>query len=138
MERQIGVISGNNKGDEIIMEPLHESAVIEIELDERGFIRNCNGACEELVGFRKDELVSKPISMLVRKLAEYQLVLNHTLNPVLDYICHCGMPFQMKNKAGETFFSQIRFVHLQHLQVPVVRLLASPMASGYQGWAMAS
>ncbi len=114
----------------------HDSAMIEIELDEKGIIRNCNDTCEELVGFTREELVSRPISLLIRKLSEYQIVLNHNLNPVLDYICHCGMPFQVKNKAGETFFSQIRFVHLQHLKEPTVRLLASPMAPGYNGPAM--
>ncbi len=132
MDAQTGVTSDHYNGNEIL-EMLYESTVIEIELDEDGIIRNCNGICEELVGFRKEELVSRPVSMLVRKLSEYQIVLNHKLNPVLDYICHCGMPFQMKNKAGETFFSQIKFVYLQHLKVPKVRLLATPMAPGYQG-----
>jgi PAS domain S-box-containing protein len=116
--------------------PRHDSAVMEIELDEKGIIRNCNSICEELVGFTREELVARPISLLIRKLSEYQIVLNHHLNPVLDYICHCGMPFQVMNKAGETFFSQIRFVHMQHLKEPTVRLLASPMAPGYNGPAM--
>lgn len=112
---------------------LHESSMIEIDMDERGLIRNCNGTCEEMVGFSRDELVSRPISLLIRTLSEYQLILDHDLNPVLDYICHCGMLFQVKSKAGDTFLSQIRFVHLQHLKVPKVRLLASPMAPGYSG-----
>lgn len=137
MDAQRAVTSDNNNDKEVLA-VLHESTVIEIELDEEGIIRNCNGICEELVGFRKEELISKPISMLVRKLSEYQLILNHTLNPVLDYICHCGMPFQMKNKAGETFFSQIKFVYLQHLKVPKVRLLAIPLAPGYRGPVMMS
>jgi PAS domain S-box-containing protein len=132
MEAQTAIMSDKNNGKGVVAQ-LHESTVIEIELDERGIIRNCNDTCEELVGFRKEELVSRPVSMLVRKLSEYEIVLDHNLNPVLDYICHCGMPFQMRSKSGETFFSQIRFVHLKHLKVPKVRLLASPMAPGYKG-----
>ncbi len=136
MDAQTRVTSDKNNNGKEILETLHESTIIEIELDEEGIIRSCNGVCEEVVGFRREELISRPISMLVRKLSEYQIVLNHNLNPVLDYICHCGMPFQMKNKAGETFFSQLRFVYLQHLKVPTVRLLAIPMAPGYHGPAM--
>jgi PAS domain S-box-containing protein len=132
MDAQTGIISEKNKGKET-MERHYEPTMIEIELDESGIIRNCNGICEELVGFTREELVSKPISMLIRKLSEYQIILNHNLNPVLDYICHCGMPFQMKNKAGDTFYSEIRFVYLSHLRVPKVRLLATPMAPGYNG-----
>lgn len=135
MDVQVGYTSNKNKSREIngTDEPVHESAMIEIELDETGIIQNCNVTCEEMVGFKKEELVARPISMLIRKLSEYQIILNHSLNPVLEYICHCGMPFQVKSKAGDTFFSQIRFVHLQHLNVPRVRLLASPMAPGYVG-----
>lgn len=133
MDAQTGVTSHKNINGKEVLQTLRESTVIEIELDEEGIIRSCNGVCEEMVGFRREELVSRPISMLVRKLSEYQIVLNHNLNPVLDYICHCGMPFQMINKAGDTFFSQIKFVYLNHLKVPTVRLLAIPMAPGYRG-----
>ena len=132
MEAQAAYTFDQNDGTAALVQ-CHESSMIEIELDETGIIRNCNGACEQMVGFRKEELVSRPISMLIRKLSEYQLVLNHDLNPVLDYICHCGMLFQVKRKAGAPFFSQLRFVHLQNLKVPIVRLLASPMAPGYSG-----
>lgn len=137
MEAQTGVTADSSNGKQFL-DAAHDSVVMEIELDEEGIIRNCNGICEDLVGFSKEELISRPISLLVRKLAEYQIVLNHNLNPVLDYICHCGMPFQMKTKAGETFFSQIKFVYLRHLKIPTVRLLATPMAPGYQGPAMMS
>lgn len=132
MDVQIGYTSEKNNGAASIT-PHYESTVMEIELDEKGIIRDCNDTCEELVGFKREELVSMPISMLIRKLSEYQIILNHNLNPVLDYICHCGMPFQVKGKAGDTFFSQIKFVHLRHLKVPMIRLLASPMAPGYNG-----
>lgn len=129
MDAQTGTRAGKHTGKAGVS-LRQESTMMEIELDESGIIRNCNETCEEMVGFRREELVSKPVSVLIRKLAEYQIVLNHNLNPVLDYICHCGMAFQVKNKSGETFFSQIRFVHLQHLKVPMVRLLASPMGPG--------
>jgi PAS domain S-box-containing protein len=132
MEAQTGYASAKNDGTAAVHQ-LFESSMIEIDLDEAGIIRNCNGACEQMVGFMREELVSHPISMLIRKLSEYQLVLNHDLNPVLDYICHCGMLFQVKTKAGALFFSQLRFVYLQNLKVPMVRLLASPMAPGYNG-----
>lgn len=112
---------------------LQAPPMIEIELDEAGIIRNCNGTCEAMVGFSRDELVSHPISMLIHKLAEFPLILNHDLNPVLDYLCHCGMPFQVERKAGGTFFSEVRFIHLQHLKTPRLRLLASPVVPGRSG-----
>lgn len=132
MEAQAGYAFDNNDGTAAVAQ-CYESSMIEIDLDETGIIRDCNEACEQIVGFRREELVSHPISMLIRKLSEYQVVLNHDLNPVLDYICHCGMLFQVKRKAGAPFFSQLRFVYLQNLKYPMVRLLASPMAPGYSG-----
>lgn len=132
MEAQVAYASHKNN---VVprMGKIRESSIMEIEMDEMGIIRNCNGTCEQMVGFRRDELVSHPISMLIHRLSEYPLILNHDLNPVLDYLCHCGMLFQIENKAGDAFLSQIRFVYLRHFKVPRVRLLASPTAQGYSG-----
>jgi PAS domain S-box-containing protein len=105
----------------------YSSSRIEIELDKNGIIQDCNPACEDLVGYRKEELVSRPISLLINMLARYPLTLGDRIEPRLDFICHCGIPFQMEKKTGSAFFSQLNLVYLRHLEAVRVRLLATPL-----------
>ena len=105
-------------------------ALIEIEMDTQGIIRNCNTECESLMGFKKEELVSRHITMLIQALGDVPLMLRGKLNPHLVFICHSGIPFRMKNKAGGTFFSELKIVQLPHMDATQLRLLACPLPSG--------
>lgn len=101
--------------------------LLEIEMDVQGIIRDCNADCERLVGYRRSELIARPITLLIEELSHYPLFERDRLNPHLVFICHCGMPFRVRNKAGEEFFSELKIIQLPHMDATQVRLLACPL-----------
>ena len=95
-------------------------------LDDRGMIRNCNKSCEKLFGYRSSELAWQHVSRLFPQLSEVQLVQNGVFNPHLEFLCHFGLPFRARKYLGDTFDSELHFVHLNQNGRFVIRLLINP------------
>jgi len=72
-------------------------------VDGRGMIRDCNGSCEALLGYRRRELAWRHVSMLLPKLAQVDLIQNGELNPHLRFLCRIGQRFQVVPRDREQF-----------------------------------
>jgi PAS domain S-box-containing protein len=103
---------------------LHESPAL--SLDERGMIRNCNKSGERLFGYQCHELVWQHVSMLFPQLSGVPLVQEGRFNSLLNFLCRCGKLFQSQNRQGDTFPSELSFVHLDHDGRRTLRLIVSP------------
>lgn len=78
-------------------------------LDERGMIRDCNRASENLFNYCRSEMVWRHVSMLLPQLAELELMQNGQPNPRLRFLCHTGRHFQAVTQSGGRFASKLFF-----------------------------
>ncbi len=85
-----------------------------LQLDERGIIQDCNKAFEKLFDFRRSDLIWQRISRLFPQLRDIELVQAGKINPLLNYLCHCGHPYQMQNRKGETVLSNLNIFRLEN------------------------
>ncbi len=98
-----------------------------LALDEAGVIERCSESCEELFGYASLDLVKQHISRLFPQLSGHKLVMDGRLNPMLDFLCHCGHLFQGQNRHGDTFKSELNFVRLEHGGRRSLRLIVRPL-----------
>jgi PAS domain-containing protein len=97
-----------------------------LSLDERGMIQDCSKSFERLFGFKRCDLVWQHVSRLLPQLTGVDLVEAGRLNPVLNYLCHCGHRYQAQNQQGDTFPCNLNFVRLEFGGKPSLRLILSP------------
>lgn len=97
-----------------------------LSLDERGMIQDCSKSFERLFGFKRCDLVWQHISRLLPQLTGVDLVEAGRLNPVLNYLCHCGHHYQAKNQQGDTFPCNLNFVRVEFGGKRSLRLILSP------------
>ena len=95
-------------------------------LDERGMIRDCSKACEKLFGYRRSELAWQHVSKLFPQLSDVQLVQDGKFNPQLDFLCHFGLRFKTINHLGDSFDSELHFIHLDYREHRSIRLIVQP------------
>ena len=81
-----------------------------LSLDEHGMIQDCSKTFEKLVGFQRSDLVWNHISRLFPQLVDVELLKGGRVNPLLNYLCHCGHSYQVQNRQGETLLSNLSFV----------------------------
>ena len=103
---------------------------VALVLDDRGIIRDCSKAGEQLFGYRRSELAWQHISKLIPRLSDVQLVQSGQINPQLEFLCHCGLPFQARNQQGITFDSELHFIRLEHGDSKKIRLIITPPIEG--------
>ena len=84
-----------------------------LSLGEHGLIQDCNKSLVMLFGFRRSDLVWKPVSKLFPQLAEVALIEAGKVNPFLNYLCRCGQLYQSRNRHGDTFSSNLSIVRLE-------------------------
>lgn len=97
-----------------------------LTLDERGMICDCNRSGEQLFGYQRSELVWQHVSLLVPQLSGVALVRGGQVDPHLDFLCHCGHPFQVQKREGDVFPCELSVVHLEHDGRRVLRLMVRP------------
>lgn len=97
-------------------------------LNEYGLIGDCCSDGESLFGYHREELLLKHVSVLLPQLADLHLIQDGALNPRLDFLCHCGHRFVAQTRDGSCFHSQLHFVHLQHRDRTMIRLIVRPAA----------
>lgn len=98
-----------------------------LALDETGVIQRCSESCEELFGYTSLDLVTQHISRLFPQLSSHELIIDGRLNPMLDFLCHCGHRFQGRHRHGGTFQSELNFVRLEHGGRRSLRLIVRPL-----------
>jgi PAS domain S-box-containing protein len=74
-----------------------------ISLNDEGIILNCCSTCEQVFGYRQDELGGRHVSTLLPHLEDTELVLEDRINSRLAFLCRCAMPFQARRRDGHFF-----------------------------------
>jgi len=97
-----------------------------LSLDDRGMIQDCSKSFERLFGFQRPELVWRHISRLFPQLEHIELVQAGQLNPLLNYLCHCGHLYQVLNQQGDIFLSHLSFVRIEFNGKRYLRLILHP------------
>jgi PAS domain S-box-containing protein len=95
-----------------------------IAVDDHGLIRHGNDICEEMFGYRRDELPGRHVSILLPQLQETELVQGERVNSHLAFLCHSGIPFQARRGDGRQFTIELFINRLgSHNVVVLVRSL---------------
>lgn len=97
-----------------------------LSLDERGMIQDCSKSFERLFGFKRCDLVWQHVSRLLPQLTGVNLVEAGRLNPILNYLCHCGHRYLAQNQRGETFSCNLSFVRIEFGGKRSLRLILNP------------
>lgn len=106
--------------------PVVEDGVATLLLDQRGMIRGCNGASENLFGYRRSEVVWQHVSMLLPQLADTDLVCDGQLNPRLLFLCRIGGYFKAQKHNGQSFASDLFLLDLSNSDSSDLRLIVRP------------
>lgn len=95
-----------------------------LTLNDRGVIRDCSRACEQVFGYPPAELAGRHVSMLLPQLPDTDLVQEGRINARLAHLCHCAVAFQARRRDGRCFASEL-FINLlgSHNVVVLVRSL---------------
>jgi len=104
---------------------LHDASVL--SLDEAGVIQACSESCEKLFGYAIHDLQSLHVSKLYPQLAGVPLFPEGRVNPMLDFLCHCGHLFQAESKQGDIVRSELSFVRIESGGLRSWRLIVRPM-----------
>lgn len=91
-----------------------------LALNDMGIIQNCNQTCEQVFGFRQDELAGRHISTLLPELEDTELVLEDRINSRLAFYCRCAFPFQTRRRDGSFFSSELFINRLASQNVVVL------------------
>lgn len=95
-------------------------------LDERGVIQDCSKTLENLFGYRRIEIVWQHISCLFPQLSDYELIEAGRINPLLDYICHCGHIFLGLDRKGRSIPNELSLLHFNHNGLQTLKLIVRP------------
>lgn len=98
-----------------------------LTMDQSGMIQTCNESCEELFGCRSLDLADQHVSCLFPQLTGHTLMMDGRLNPMLDFLCHCGHHFHTQDRQGRTFASALNFVRIEHGGRRSLRVIVRPL-----------
>lgn len=76
--------------------PQLDGIPVSLILDQSGMIRECEGDTVALFGYGHRELIARHVSELLPRLGYEELMHDGRLNSRLRYLCHIGLPFQIK------------------------------------------
>jgi len=98
-----------------------------LALNDRGVIQNCSPTCEQVFGYRTDELAGHHVSTVLPELIDTELVMDDRINSRLAFLCHCAIPFRARRRDGNCFTSELFINRLstQNVLVLVRNLEAS-------------
>jgi len=113
----------NRRADVQRSPSLAEDGVATLLLDQRGMIRGCNGASENLFGYRRSEVVWQHVSMLLPQLADTELVCAGQLNPRLLFLCRIGGYFKAQKQNGQSFASDLFLLNLSNSDSSDLRMI---------------
>jgi len=91
-----------------------------LALNDRGVIQHCSPDCEQVFGYRTDELAGHHVSTLLPELQGTELVMEDRINARLAFLCHCAIPFQARRRDGAYFRSELFINRLNQQNVVVL------------------
>lgn len=94
--------------------------VAKLALNDMGVIQNCSQTCEQVFGYRQDELAGRHISTLLPELGDTELVQEERINSRLAFLCHCAFSFQARHRDGSCFISELFINRLSNQNVAVL------------------
>jgi PAS domain S-box-containing protein len=92
-----------NEGSQFDLHAVIPNDLAMIALNDKGVILNCCPTCEQVFGYRKDELGGRHVSTLLPHMKDTELVLEDRINSRLAFLCHCAIPFQARHRDGNYF-----------------------------------
>lgn len=95
-----------------------------LALNDHGVIQDCSETCEQVFGYRQEELAGRHVSTLLPQLEGTELVREDRVNSRLAFLCHCAVPFTARHRDGNSFTSELFINRLRnHYVVVLVRAL---------------
>ncbi|MBT9539505.1 PAS domain S-box protein [Thiobacillus sp.] len=91
-----------------------------LALNDRGVIQHCSPDCEQVFGYRTDELAGHHVSTLLPELHGTELVMEDRINARLAFLCHCAIPFKARRRDGAYFRSELFINRLNQQNVVVL------------------
>lgn len=98
-----------------------------LALDERGMIQDCSKSFENLFGFQRRDLVWQHVSRLLPQLTGVDLVQAGRLNPLLNYLCHCGHRYDAQDRQGRIVSCILSLVRVEFDGKRSLRLIINPL-----------
>jgi hypothetical protein len=98
-----------------------------LALDERGIIQDCSKSFENLFGFQRRDLVWQHVSRLLPQLTGIDLVQAGRLNPLLNYLCHCGHRYDAQDRQGRIVSCILSFARVEFDGKRSLRLIINPL-----------
>jgi PAS domain S-box-containing protein len=78
-----------------------------LSLNDMGVIQTCSPTCEQVFGYRTDELAGHHVSTLLPELVDTELVMEDRINARIAFLCHCAIPFKARRRDGNCFTSEL-------------------------------
>jgi PAS domain S-box-containing protein len=103
-----------------------DSAVL--TLDSSGHITDCSAAAAALFGYEGASLEGEHVSLVLPCHAGIELVERGELNRRLNYMSHCGVPFQARHRNGQAFSTELFFNRPGTGQTRELRVLVRSLA----------
>jgi len=92
-----------NEGSQFDLHAVIPNDLAMIALNDKGVILNSCPTCEQVFGYRQDELGGRHVSILLPHMKDTELVLEDRINTRLAFLCHCAIPFQARHRDGNYF-----------------------------------
>jgi hypothetical protein len=101
-----------------------------LSLDERGMILDCNMQFQRRTGFEWQDLVWHHVTKVFPQLRAVDFNQAGQAYPLPDYLIRCGKLYQAQNRRGNTFLSNLIFVHHEHEGKRSLKLFVCPIEDG--------
>lgn len=95
-----------------------------LQLDEHGWISDCNTAAEDLFGFDRKQMQSKHVSFLIPQLANLCLLQDGHINPRMKLLCRIGWQFTARARGRLPFHCHLFLSQPGHNESRHLRLIA--------------
>lgn len=95
--------------------------------NEFGLIRHCNRYCGLLLGRSPASLISEPVSQVLPKLGEIDLISNNRINPYLKFLARIGHQFEAMGARGIHFKCELFLVFKTEQEVNYLQIVIRPI-----------
>jgi PAS domain-containing protein len=116
-----------NQSQEIMAYGVNKASPAELIILENGMILACNEAGGELLGCEPRKLTWQPISKLIPRLTDMELVVDEKVNPYLKFLSVAGHYFEVIGANGTHFASELFFSIAEEFGRHCLRLVMQPV-----------
>lgn len=98
-------------------------------LDARGLIDDCDQTAERMFGYRREQLLGQPVSMVLPELQGGTLYQAGRINPGLLYRSHIGAAFRARPCADQGFACLLFLTNIGSVSSPHIRVVLRRLAA---------